>query len=225
VTQPRHVYIGYDESQAVAYHVLAHSIVRRASIPVAIVPVARHLVRSWYSRPREANASTDFSYTRFLTPWLHSQCGGWCVFMDCDMLMRSDIAELFRLADDKYRVLVRKHDEQTQGGPTKFRGNVQHVYPRKNWSSLMLMHAGRCYQPPKHVAQHGAPHMHRFGTMADAKIGALPVGWNHLVGVEAPNPDAKLVHYTLGGPWIAGFENCEFADEWRAERAHMTRSN
>ena len=41
------------------------------------------------------------------------------------------------------------------------------------------------------------------------------------MSIDAPNPEAKLVHYTLGMPFFTGYAECEFAKEWRAERDAM----
>jgi hypothetical protein len=38
-----------------------------------------------------------------------------------------------------------------------------------------------------------------------------------LVGEYPPNPNAAVAHFTLGVPTMKGYEDCEFADEWRAE--------
>lgn len=48
-------------------------------------------------------------------------------------------------------------------------------------------------------------------------IGALPLGWNWLVGEYEDNPDAKILHYTLGGPWFPETANCSHADLWVKE--------
>ncbi|KAL4196273.1 hypothetical protein AMTRI_Chr04g245330 [Amborella trichopoda] len=48
-----------------------------------------------------------------------------------------DIKELTSLIDDKYAIMCVKH-EYTQKESTKMDGIVQTVYPRKNWSSIVL---------------------------------------------------------------------------------------
>ena len=105
------IYIGFDPNETVAYHVLAHSILRRASIPVSIAPLMRSQLKGTYRRERGPTESTEFSLTRFLVPSL-SGFRGWSLFMDCDMLCRSDIAQLAALAtgnEDK-AALVSQHD-------------------------------------------------------------------------------------------------------------------
>ena len=217
------VFIGYDPREAVAYHTLAHSILRRASIPVAIAPVMQSQLKGLYSRKRGPTESTEFSLTRFLVPAL-SQYRGWSLFMDCDMLCRADIAELAAFAErasDK-AVLLCKHD-YTPHPSRKFLNQIQTVYPRKNWSSVMLFNNARCKAlTPDYVNTASGLELHQFKWLeGDQRIGELPSRWNHLVGYDAPRPDAALVHYTLGGPYFKEYRDCEYANEWWHEHENM----
>src|SRR5688572_5083497 len=98
-----HIFIGYDSRQAVLYNTSAHSIIRHATRPVSITPIKLEHVAHLFSRPRVAVQSTEFSFTRFLTPYLRNY-QGWALFMDCDTVLRTDIANLWDLRDDKYAV-------------------------------------------------------------------------------------------------------------------------
>jgi len=212
------IFIGYDPKEAAAYHTLAHSIARRSSIPVAIAPVMRSQLQGIYTRERGPTESTEFSLTRFLVPHL-SGYRGWSLFMDCDMLCRVDIAELeaFSAAAADKAVLVCQHDYVPKT-ERKFLGQVQTKYPRKNWSSLMLFNNERCKAlTPAYVNTAGGLELHRFAWTPDASIGSLPLEWNWLVGEYAPRQDAKIVHYTLGGPYFPDYRNCDYADEWLEE--------
>jgi hypothetical protein len=215
------VFIGYDPREAVAFHVLSASIHRRASRPVAIVPVALSELSDLLWRPRDPLQSTDFSFSRFLVPHL---CGydGWAVFMDCDMLLRDDIQKLWALRDERYAVMCVQHDHRP-AETTKFLGAAQTKYEKKNWSSVMLLNTARCRAlTPDYVNTASGLALHRFEWLGDdALIGGLPRRWNHLVGYDAPNPDAAIVHFTIGGPYFEEWKNCEFADEWRDECAAM----
>ena len=132
------IYIGYDPRESVAFHVLAHSLLRRSSVPLSVSPLVRSQLSSIYTRPRGPIESTEFSMTRFLVPYL-SGYAGWSLYMDCDMLCRTDIAalaaEIERHADKA--VVVCKHDYVPKS-ERKFLDQVQTKYARKNWSSLML---------------------------------------------------------------------------------------
>lgn len=212
------VFIGYDPDEAVAYHVLSHSILRRSSIPVSIAPLMQSQLKGVYTRQRGPTESTEFSLTRFLVPQL-SGFSGWSLFMDCDMLCRADIAELAAYAErapDK-AVLVCKHD-YTPHPSRKFLNRVQTVYPRKNWSSLMLFNNALCTKLTSgYVNSAPGLDLQRFVWVDDAKIGELPLEWNWLVGEYSHNPQAKIAHFTIGGPYFDEYRDCDFADEWRAE--------
>ena len=213
-----HVYIGYDSREPVAYHVLAHSILRHASIPVSITPVKREQLKGLYTRQRGPTESTEFSLTRFLVPAL-SGFRGWSLFMDCDMLCRVDIAALAGEIDlqAEKAVLVCKHDYQPNPG-NKFLNQVQTVYPRKNWSSLMLFNNERCKAlSAGYVNTATGLDLHRFVWTGDELIGDLALEWNWLVEEYQPRPNARIVHFTRGGPWFDEYKNCDYADEWRAE--------
>jgi hypothetical protein len=218
------IFIGYDPLEAVAFHTLSHSILRRASIPVSIAPVMQSQLRNLYSRPRGPTESTEFSLTRFLVPAL-SEFRGWSVFMDCDMLMLDDIASLYRLRDDRYSVMVVKHDH-VPTETVKFLGEPQSKYEKKNWSSVILFNNARCRAlTPEYVNAASGLELHQFKWLGDdGLIGDLPDRWNHLVGYSAPRRDAALVHYTQGGPYFGKYRDCEYSKEWFAERDQMLRT-
>jgi hypothetical protein len=219
------VYIGYDPKEPVAFHTLSHSILRRATQPVSVAPLAQSQLRGLYRRQRGPTESTEFSLTRFLVPAL-SGFDGWSVFMDCDMLCRTDLAQL---ADEAARhadkaVLVCKHDyiPKTE---RKFLGNLQTRYPRKNWSSVMLFNNARCRAlTPDYVNAAPGLELHRFAWTGDEEIGALPLEWNWLVGEYPYNAAAKIAHFTLGGPYFDEYRDCDYASEWFAEFEAMRKA-
>jgi hypothetical protein len=215
------VFIGYDSRETVAYGVLAHSINTRASQPVAIAPVMLGQLEGVFRRERNALQSTEFSFSRFLVPYLCSY-QGWAIFMDCDMLMMDDVAALWSLRDERYAVQVVKH-EHVPKEEVKFLGAVQTRYQKKNWSSVMLMNCARCGAlTPEYVNHASGLELHQFKWLADeASIGELPATWNHLVGYDLPRSAVSLAHFTIGGPWFPEYEGCEYAKEWFAEREAM----
>ena len=217
------VFIGYDPREAIAFSVLSCSIQARASEPVSISPLMLSQLNGILTRERHPLQSTDFSFSRFLTPYL-SGYAGWSVFMDCDMLVLDDIASLHALRDDRYAVMVVKHDHVPKE-TKKFLGEPQSKYEKKNWSSVMLFNNAKCRAlTPEYVNKASGLELHQFKWLAgDEVIGALPDRWNHLVGYNPPRKDAALVHYTLGGPYFDDFRNCEYSKEWFAERDAMLR--
>ena len=216
------IYIGYDPRESVALYTLAHSIVRRSSVPVAVAPLVRGQLKGRYRRSRGPTESTEFSMTRFLVPAL-SGYRGWSVFMDCDMLCRTDIAalgaEIERQADKA--VLVCKHD-YTPRTERKFLDQVQTKYTRKNWSSLMVFNNERCRSlSADYVNSASGLELHRFAWIDDGAIGELALEWNWLVGEYPYNAAAKIVHFTIGGPYFPAYRDCDYAAEWFAERESM----
>ena len=221
MSEPVRVVIGFDPREAVAFSVLAHSIHDRASVPVTITPLMLSQLGGLFTRERHPLQSTDFAFTRFLTPCLAGY-EGWSIFMDCDMLMLDDIARLWALRDERYAVQVVKHDHQPREA-VKFLDQPQTQYPRKNWSSVMLFNNARCRAlTPDYVNRASGLDLHQFKWLADdSSIGELPRRWNHLVGYYKPCRDAALVHFTLGGPYFDEYRDCEYAKEWRDELARM----
>jgi lipopolysaccharide biosynthesis glycosyltransferase len=215
------IFIGFDRRESVAFSVLAHSLQVRASVPVTIAPVMLSQLGGCYRRERHALQSTDFSFSRFLVPSL-SGFEGWSIFMDCDMLARADIAELWALRDEDCAVQVVQHDHRPRE-QSKFLGQPQTAYGKKNWSSVMLLNNARCRAlTPEYVNAATGLELHQFKWLeGDHCIGTLPRHWNHLVGYDPPDSAAALVHYTQGGPWFAEYAHCEFAGEWHAERERM----
>lgn len=220
------VFIGWDSREPLAFAVCAHSILRRASKPVTIIPMVRGHYEGIYTR--DPNGTTEFSLTRFLVPYL-SGYEGISVFMDCDMLVLADIHDLVHEATklnqfggprafDSCAVSVVKHDYQPKM-EAKATGQ-QTAYPKKNWSSVMVFNNERCKAlTPLFVNCAEPAALHRFAWAES--VGDLSLEWNWLVGEYEPNPGAWILHYTLGAPCYQQYANCDHADLWWAEYRHM----
>jgi len=215
--KPIPIFVGYDPREAIAYHTCVNSIIRNSSQPVAIVPVALNLFRE-YSETH-TDGSNHFIYTRFLVPYL-MQHDGWAIFIDGDMIVRGDIAELWQLRELNKDVMVVKHDYKTCR-TEKYLGAKNEDYPRKNWSSVILWncnsHPNRRLTP-EFVQKATGAELHRFSWLLDERIGELPPEWNWLPDEYGPNPDAKLLHYTLGTPCFHEFADTPQGNEWHRER-------
>jgi hypothetical protein len=227
MTGPFRIFIGWDRREPVAYDVAKFSLERRASVPVAVsaIKLDELRTRGLYSRDQDPLASTEFTYSRFLTPALAGY-EGWALFCDCDFLWLGDVAGLLEYTKAPKAVYCVQHDYRPKE-TVKMDGAIQTVYPRKNWSSLMLFN---CAHPavrkltPDLVNRESGAYLHRMQWVADSDIGALPVEWNWLEGWnEKPTQGTpKVVHFTRGGPWFENWKNVDYGELWLAEQAAMT---
>jgi len=217
------VFVGFDTRETVAFNVLSHSIQSRASEPVQIAPLCLSQLDGLLWRERHALQSTDFSFSRFLTPYL-SEYRGWSMFCDCDMLMLDDIAKLWELRNDNFAVQVVKHDHRPVGD-SKFLNEPQSRYQKKNWSSMMLFNNAKCTALTlDYVNSASGLELHQFKWLeSDKLIGDLPSRWNHLVDYNPTLPvdDVSLIHFTEGGPYFEEYKDCSYSDLWIAERRKM----
>jgi len=165
------------------------------------------------------DGSNQFIYSRFLVPHLMGYSGH-AIFMDGDMIVRGDIAELWALRSPDKDVQVVKHDYKTRM-PVKYLGAKNEDYPRKNWSSVMIFNCQNYPTrklTPEYIEKSTGAHLHRFQWTSDDRVGALPAEWNWLPDEYGANSDAKLLHYTLGTPCFHEFATTTMADEWHRER-------
>lgn len=219
LTVPFKVFIGWDSREVIAYDVAKRSLQKHASGDVGIEPIKiNELIDvGIYKRPIDPLASTEFTYTRFFTPYLAGY-EGWALFCDCDFLFFDDILKLQKFQDPAKAVLCVKHMYNPQE-TTKMDGKRQTAYPRKNWSSFMLFncsHPASRQLTPDTINTQSPAYLHRMLWAADDEIGELPEEWNWLEGWnKRPQTGYPAgVHYTRGGPWFKEWQEVEYADEW-----------
>lgn len=229
--KPLKVFLGYDTNEPLAYQVASFSIIRRSSKPVEVRPLVLSdldmIIRPIEMRGKQmwcpisdAPMSTQFSNSRFIIPFITK---GWALFADDDIVCLDDISHLFDHADPKYAVMVvkHKHEPVEEFFPD---GRKQTVYPRKNWSSVVLWN---CDHPAhkrftlEDLNSWPGRDMHRFIWLEDDEIGELPLRWNFLIGVNEWDHDVSIAHYTLGGPWLPKWEKTPEDFIWRAELNDM----
>lgn len=231
MTMRRSIWIGYDGREAEAFAACRQSIRTRLNVPIPIFGIVLDKLRAdgLYNRPTErrgnqlwdvisgAPMATEFAISRFLVP--HLSGGGQALFMDCDMLVRTNLARVFDLCEPSKAVWCVKHNHEPANA-VKMDNQVQTKYPRKNWSSFMVFndHVANKALTPDLINRLPGRDLHRFCWLDDEEIGELSPDWNFLVGHTDPKIDPKVVHFTDGGPWMAGYENVPFADEWFGER-------
>lgn len=225
-SSPFRVFVGWDSREDIAFQVCRSSLERHARRPVDVVALKQDelRMRGLYLRPVDPLASTEFTYTRFLVPTL-AGFAGWALFCDCDFLWQADVAELFALADERQAVMCVKHDHRPPE-TRKMDDRVQTLYPRKNWSSLVLYNCGHPANralTAEVVNRESGSFLHQFRWLADDLIGALPGTWNWLEGWDAKPASGtpSAIHYTRGGPWFDNWRHVDYADLWLAERARI----
>jgi len=214
------VFVGYDTREDIAFQVCEFSI-KRFNTNVNVTPLVQHELRQKkiYWREVDKLASTEFTFTRFLVPHLMN-FKGWALFIDCDIVFLEDVNNLFSLADDRYAVMCVKHEFNPKPG-LKMDGQVQTVYPRKNWSSVVLWNCSHPSNEKVTVDSVNNPnfdgaYFHRFTWLKDEEIGELPCDWNWLVGwYKKDDGIPRAIHYTEGGPWFKNYRNCEFNQDWK----------
>jgi hypothetical protein len=232
--EPLKIFLGWDSRERIAYDVCKHSIEMHATVPVEVIPLYHKELRrqGFFQRPWETEAmtgnqrdlidgrpfSTEFSHTRFLVPELMEH-KGWALFMDCDMIVRCDIKNVFDYADgcdDKYATMVVKHKQVVKSGE-KMDGSVQQSYYRKNWSSFVLWNCG--HKANKAITKDvvntaTGGYLHAFSWLVDEEIGELPPCYNWIEGSSRADLRPEIIHYTQGGPWFDGYKDVMFGDVW-----------
>lgn len=211
------LFCGFDAREAIGFHVFVASVLERATVPVSV-----HALHS-NGLPQGSNA---FTYSRFLVPWL-CEFKGLAIFADAsDQLMLADIAELDALFDPTFAVQCVQHATYKTRHPIKYRGTSMQCpnlnYPRKNWSSLMLINceheSWRGFDPSYIDSERGVD---LLSLRAHDPIGSLPDRWNRLVDEGHPTEGAAVLHWTAGIPAFPNYANAPGADHWRKQRNKM----
>jgi lipopolysaccharide biosynthesis glycosyltransferase len=219
------VYIGYDPAEDEAYRVAASSLYQTSGIIPEALDASRLAAFGIYRRavdmrgqmydlPSNAPCSTEFAITRFLVPILCQS--GYALFTDCDVVFLSDVHDMLRHADPDHAVTVVKHSHDGDEA-SKMGGMAQTRYKRKNWSSVILFN---CDHPANQrlsldaINNRPGRDLHGFYWLNDSEIGEMPAQWNWLVNVQPQPLQPKIAHFTLGGPWIDGWQPAEHDDLW-----------
>ena len=217
------IFIGYDTREDIAYQVAKYSILDTAKNPhnIEIIPLKLNELKEQglYWREEDKLGSTEFTFSRFLVPEL-CNFDGWALFIDCDFLFKVDVAQLFKKIDNSYAVMCVHHDYTPKEGE-KMDGKQQTIYPRKNWSSMVLWNCG--HPANKKLTKNlvndpetTGKYLHRFSWLDNYQIGKIGHEWNWLVGWYNDPDDGQpaALHYTEGGPWFKEYEYCEYAVDW-----------
>ena len=221
--QSNKIYIGYDSRHPIASKVCEYSL-RKHSKDLDIELLKLSDLEQLYWREYK-DQSTEFTYTRFLVPYLQDY-NGWALFCDDDFLFLKVVKKIFKLADDKYAVMCCQHEYYPDTN-VKMGGKKQTMYKRKNWSSLMLINCG--HESVKKldlstVSEQSGKYLHQFEWLKPHEIGSIPRHWNWLVNWYKENDEDKpsALHFTEGGPWIV---DSEYKDLWLKYKKQMEINN
>ena len=160
------IFVGFDPREEVGYHAFCSSVIHNTTVPVSICPLHQGMLGMWEGGDRDG--SNAFIYTRFLVPYLMDY-SGFALFVDgADMIVKGDLMDLWAMRDPYKAVQVVQHDYKTRH-PRKYVGTLMEAdnedYPRKNWSSLMLMNCAH-YDwrriTPDSVKKLSGAELHRF---------------------------------------------------------------
>lgn len=251
------VYVGYDIREIDAYNVLKYSAYKYSSEALNIVPINQDVLRriglyrrAWMlgsshkpvaKRDKDLQHvdlfdqkpfSTDFSFTRFLVPFLNL-LNGWALYMDCDMYFRSNPIELFeKYNNPKKAIYVVKHNYKPNE-KVKMYGTKQVKYSRKNWSSLILYNCSHTSHQKLTVDDVNIKSgwwLHNFKWLKDNEIGSITEDWNWLEGYSSDKINPKIVHFTRGGPWFdklnfkVSKKGKKFFKEWEVYSNHLKKN-
>lgn len=226
--QPINVYVGYDSREDIAFRVAYASMFRNTKHPINVFPIELKWLREHdlYWRESDPLASTEFAFSRFLTPYLNDY-RGWALFCDCDFMFRHDISQILDYRDSTKALYCVKH-EYTPTETMKMDGKTQTQYPRKNWSSFMWINCGHeevKRLTPEVVNRSSGLYLHRFQWLPNDAIGELPLEYNYLEGWNTREQcaDPIAVHFTRGGPWFDEYKNVEYAEEWNRYASTVPR--
>ena len=214
------IFVGFDQKEAIAYHTFVQSIIEKSSVPLSITPLAENNLDEYSEK--HTDGTNKFTYSRFLVPYLMN-FKGWAIFADGDMICLSDIKILKSFFDPNIAVSVVKHDYKTKY-KTKYFGQKNEDYPRKNWSSMIVWnceHLKNKILTPDFISQKEGSYLHRFSWLEDIEIGELPKTWNWLAIEYKEKKNVDLIHFTLGTPCFKEYSNKPLAKFWKTSYQNL----
>ena len=213
------IYIGFDSSnfeQQLAFDVCKKSMLKYNNNLNIFGLYLKDLKSDGLYYRDDDTGSTEFTYTRFLVPYLNNY-EGWALFCDSDFLWFCDPIEILEKYKDESKALFCvQHKYKNCNSCIKMDGKKQEWYPRKNWSSLMLFN---CSHPDikkltvNNINTKSAKWLHRMEYCDDNNIGSLPIYYNYLVNYY-DTENFKALHFTDGGPWHKNYRDVMYGNLW-----------
>lgn len=192
------IWCGADRSQQLAFRVLSDSIRRHTPRAVEITAIDNGDAPA-VADPRHA-PYTEFSFARFAIPALAGRRGR-AIYLDSDMLVFRDIAELWDAPLDGAKVAIeigsRSDPEQT-------------AHARNRHAAVMLLDCARLdWNVARIVAGLGRDYDYNALMTLDPVLApgelreAIPRGWNDLDRFDAER--TRLLHFTeiRTQPWVS----------------------
>ena len=220
------IYIGYDSKISIASKVCEHSLRHHSEdLDIELLKLTKLKKKKLYWRPYK-NQSTEFTYSRFLIPYLQNY-KGWALYCDNDFLFLKDVKELMSLQNNSKAVLCVKHEYKPKD-KTKMGNKKQINFSKKNWSSLMLINCGHPSMKNldlSTVSEASGRYLHQFQWLDDDEIGSIPHSWNWLVNwyrTDKGDGHPEALHFTEGGPWIV---DSEYKKTWLNYKKLMEEKN
>lgn len=223
---PLEIVIGFDEREVPAFYACMNSILNHTQSLIRVTPLYLPALKASGLYWREDHGATAFSFSRFLSPYLVGYRGK-VLFMDCDMIVRADVQELFDALPLDKCVAVVKHDF-TPKAETKFGGLApQTIYAKKLWSAVMVLNCASSRVKaltPKAVNEMSGADLHQFAWTHESRVVGLPEEWQWIPG-HSPGKaeDAKLLHFTDDAPWWPNYPHKGSPEEriWLEEQTKL----
>jgi len=187
---PIRIYVGCAESELLAFKVLGHSIKRHTDLDVEMHTIDNSLAPT----PSDVRylPYTNFSYGRFAIPKLAGYQGR-AIYLDSDMIVFKDIAELWNTPFNGAQILTEKTNPHTD---------------KEKITAVMLMDCSALqWDTEEIVAGLGVKYdydelMSMAPLLSEGMLqDRLPVGWNAL---DYFDDNTRLLHYTKvrTQPWV-----------------------
>jgi hypothetical protein len=208
LVDPIRIFVGADDSQMVAAHVLEYSIRKHTQHPVQFFCMRNMPVPP--PKDPKNRPGTGFSFNRFLIPKLTGYKGK-ALYIDADMLVFDDIAKLWNTPFNGKLVLCSSQNEVPtgwEGGNNNDHGEGRYWTPGRQMS-VMLMDCSKLNWDIERIVEGLDRNEYTYKQLMaefcilpeDAIADTIPNEWNCLEWYEEGR--SQLVHFTVvpTQPW------------------------
>ncbi|MCG6965435.1 MAG: hypothetical protein LJE59_02890 [Chromatiaceae bacterium] len=208
---PVRIFVGAHQTEQLAYRVLEYSIRRHTDLPVEM-----HTIDNSLAPPPKDDrflAYTNFSFGRFAIP-REAGYQGRAIYMDSDMIVFRDIAEIWEMPFDGAKIMVEQITDETRGA-----GRL---------TAVMVMDCGALHWDVDDIMDRLGVDYDYDGLISVYPLlqegdlqDRLPIGWNSL---DRFTDQTRLLHYTKikTQPWV--YPGHPFGYLWINELKRMLES-